>query len=37
MTIVRDGSFLVLALAVTFGAFWSHRLRQSASALPPAD
>jgi uncharacterized membrane protein YphA (DoxX/SURF4 family) len=29
MTIVRDGSFLVLALIATIGAFWSHRIRKS--------
>lgn len=32
MTIVRDGSFLVLALVATIGAFWSYRMRKATAS-----
>lgn len=31
LTIVRDGSFLALAIAVTAGAFWSYRKRPASA------
>jgi hypothetical protein len=32
MTIVRDGSFLVLALVATIGAFWSYRVHKTTAS-----